>query len=148
WRCTTAWPGRSRCCRTAAPSATCWREGAETRGTTNHTNDTNRRETKTNKITRLNLFCLSFFRVIRVIRGALFCLLPGPCRLLLLGGDLGGLGLAHLLLGRRLAVPGLLLVGRADADQPAVGARHGALHQDQVVVGVDAHHPQVAHRDP
>src|ERR671928_70340 len=41
----------------------------------------------------------------------------------------------------------LLLVGRADGDQAPVGARHRPLHQDEVVVRVDAHHAQVAHRD-
>src|SRR5260370_10625193 len=41
----------------------------------------------------------------------------------------------------------LLLVGGADEDQAAVGAGHGAADQDEVVLGVDAHHRQVADGD-
>src|SRR5207245_39367 len=39
------------------------------------------------------------------------------------------------------------LVGGSDHDQPAVGPGDGALNQDEVVVGVDAHHVEVADGD-
>src|SRR6185437_16918365 len=42
---------------------------------------------------------------------------------------------------------GLLLVGRPDHDQAAVGARDSSLDQDDVVLGVDANDGQVANRD-
>src|SRR5262249_51799441 len=43
---------------------------------------------------------------------------------------------------------GLQLVRFLDHDVAAVGPRHGAVDQQQVVLGVDPHQPYVAHRAP
>src|SRR5438552_3646114 len=49
--------------------------------------------------------------------------------------------------GSPVAPPLLVLVGRADEDQPAVGPRHGAADEDEIILGINADDLEVADGD-
>src|SRR5262249_35835065 len=150
WRCSRRWPP---CSTTSSASSCCWATATdpqarpprrqERQGRTREEQGKDKRAgrgTGTPFSSACPLHCPFLSSLSGV--GALGAL--GVRLLLLPRRRFGRLGLAHLLLDGRLPVPGLLLVGRADGDQPAVGARDGPLDQDHVVVAVDFHHAQVA----